>query len=48
MYKYIERLIKCGYSISRAYDVCVDFVRNLSWLDLEYFVHSVEKDTYVD
>lgn len=46
MSKYINRLVKCGYSRQRAKDVCCDFVRNLSFFDLECFVTSMEK--YVD
>ena len=44
MWKYIDRLVKCGYSTHRAYNVCSDFVKNLSLVELEFFIASVEKD----
>lgn len=43
MQKYENRLILCGYSRERAHSICVDFVRNLTLVDLESFVISVEK-----
>ena len=43
MYKYIERLVKCGYTKAKAYELCCDFIRNLSLFDLENFVISMEK-----
>lgn len=43
MQKYVKRLVKCGYSEEHAYAVCCDFIRNLSIVDLENFVSSVEK-----
>ena len=42
MRKYVERLVKCGYSRRRAVKVCEDFVRNLPLIDLDFFVCSVE------
>lgn len=48
MEKYINRLVKCGYSTRRAYNVCCDFVRNMSIIDLECFVSSIEERCYVD
>ena len=44
MQKYINRLIKCGYSLERARAVCSDFVRNLPLIELENFVLSMEKN----
>lgn len=48
MQEYIDRLVRCGYSPDRAQAVCSDFLRNLSLVDLECFIESVERDTYVD
>ena len=44
MQKYIDRLIKCGYSPEKAYSLCQDFRRNLSIVDLENFILSMEKE----
>jgi len=48
MDRYIKRLIRCGYSADRAYCVCFDFAKNLPLIDLEYFIESIERETYVD
>ena len=48
MTEYINRLIRCGYSADRAYSVCQDFAKNLPFIELENFVSSIEKDSYVD
>lgn len=47
MQKYIDRLIKCGYTNERAYKVCCDFVNNLSLFDLENFILTMEKNANV-
>lgn len=48
MKKYIDRLIKCGYSYDDAKDICCDFIKNLSLFSLECFVLSVENRNYVE
>lgn len=48
MQDYIERLMKCGYSLSKAYRVCVDFMCNLPLFDIQFFVESVEDKNHVD
>ena len=42
MKKYVDRLVQCGYSRQKAREVCEEFVRNLSLIDLDFFVRSVE------
>lgn len=44
MCEFIERLKKCGYEESRAYEVCCAFAKNLSYVDLLFFVQSVERN----
>lgn len=44
MQKYIDRLMKCGYSFDNARKICQDFQKNLSIVDLENFVLSMEKE----
>lgn len=43
MEKYIRRLMKCGYTRAKAYDLCCDFSRNLPLIELENFIYSMEK-----
>lgn len=43
MQKYISRLVKCGYSTAKAYELCCCFIVNFSLPELEYFVESMEK-----
>ena len=43
MAKYIERLKACGYTTARAYSLCKDFIINLSILDLENFILTMER-----
>lgn len=43
MQKYIDRLVRCGYTAERARNVCSDFARNLPLIELENFVISMEK-----
>ena len=43
MQKYVDRLIRCGYDPERAYSVCCDMVRNLSFMDLVFFVVTMEE-----
>lgn len=42
MHKYVNRLMKCGYTYAKACDLCLDFVYNLSLFDLECFVRDME------
>ena len=46
MQKYVDRLICCGYDPERAYSVCCDMVRNLSLVDLVFFI-TVMEERYV-
>lgn len=48
MQQYINRLMKCGYSFENAYKICQDFQKNLSIVDLENFVLSMEKENLVN
>lgn len=48
MQEYVERLMRCGYSPDRAYCICQDFMKNLPLFDLQLFVESIERDSYVD
>lgn len=48
MRKYVNRLVKCGYGENEATQICIDFVKNLSIVDLSFFVYSIEKAKYVD
>lgn len=48
MKEYIERLIECGYTEEKAYELCVDFIKNLPLFDLQFFVETKEAQTYVD
>lgn len=48
MQDYIKRLMNCGYSLNKAYYICVDFMRNLPLFDLQFFVESVEEKNNVD
>ena len=43
MSKFINRLVKCGYSYIEACSACKDILRNLPIWDLEFFVSSVER-----
>lgn len=43
MFKYVNRLMKCGYTKAKAYSVCCDFVTNLSIFDLENFILTMER-----
>ena len=43
MDKYINRLMKCGYSHYKAFMICRDFTINLSLFDLECFIVSMEQ-----
>lgn len=48
MKEYIKRLIECGYDEDEAYQVCVDFVRNLPLFELQFFVENKENEKHVD
>lgn len=42
MQKYEQRLIKCGYTEDAAHKLCLDFLRNLSLNELEFFIVDLE------
>lgn len=44
---YINRLVKCGYTVDAATSVYLDFIRNFSIAELEIYVRHVERDSYV-
>lgn len=48
MIGYINRLMKCGYALVTARELCLDFARNLSLFDLECFVETMEDIHHVD
>ena len=43
MNKYVMRLVRCGYSKTKAISLCEEFSRNLPLISLEWFVESVER-----
>ena len=45
---FIERLKRCGFSISEATRTAYDMQKNFGWGGLEDFVSSIEEDYYVD
>lgn len=45
---YIERLKRCGYSISEATRIAYDVHKNFGFEGLEEYIFSVEADYYVD
>ena len=42
MQAYVRRLMKCGYSYQAAEELCRDFIKNLSLVDLIFFIESKE------
>lgn len=44
---YIDRLKRCGFSISEATRIAYDMQKNYGWDGLEDYVKSVEEDVYV-
>lgn len=42
MNEYIKRLVDCGYSFEMAEEICHDMILNLSIVELQMFVESVE------
>lgn len=44
---YIDRLKRCGFSISEATRIAYDMQKNYGWDGLEDYVKSVEEDSYV-
>lgn len=46
--KFIERLNRCGISMSDATRTAYDIQKNYGWDALEEYVKSIEEDTYVD
>lgn len=45
--KFIERLNRCGISMSEATRTAYDIQKNYGWDALEEYVESIEEDTYV-
>ena len=45
---YIDRLVKCGYTVDAATDTYLDFIKNFSIAELEVYVRYVERNSYVD
>ena len=43
MTRYIKRLERCGYSTAKARSLCMEFVRNLSISELDYFIQTMEE-----
>ncbi len=43
MSRYINRLVRCGYTRAKAKRLCIDFIKNLSIFDLEQFVLAMEE-----
>lgn len=48
MSEYIDRLVRCGYSMDKAIDTYRDFLRNFTIAELDIYVRQVEKNSYVD
>lgn len=44
MQKYIDALVRCGYTEEQAYEECVGFLKDFSLLGLQYFVESAERN----
>lgn len=44
MDKYVERLIKCGYSVSEARKICYDFLKDFCLFDLINFILFMENE----
>ena len=42
MKAYVNRLMQCGYSRQKAQEICEQFVRNLTLIDLDFFVLTME------
>lgn len=40
----VERLVNCGFTKKAAEQLVRDFIVNLSYINLQFFVESVEKD----
>lgn len=40
----VERLIKCGFTKTSAEKLVRDFIVNLSYINLQFFVESMEKE----
>lgn len=47
MKEYINRLITCGFTYDKARSLCLDFLKDFSTQDLDYFISFLEKP-YVD
>lgn len=43
MQKYIDRLIKCGYTWSDAYALCCEYIDNFPIYELENFIRWIEQ-----
>lgn len=44
MQKYIDALVRCGYTREQAYKECVGFLKDFSLLELRWFVESAERN----
>lgn len=44
MQKYIDRLMRCGFSYHRAYYECCDFIKEYGLEGLEDYISSIEKE----
>lgn len=40
----VDRLVNCGFTKSAAEQLVRDFIVNLSYINLQFFVESMEKD----
>jgi len=40
----VERLVKCGFTKKAAEQLVRDFIVNLSYINLQFFVESMEKN----
>lgn len=40
----VDRLVKCGFTKKAAEQLVRDFIVNLSYINLQFFVESMEKD----
>ena len=40
----VDRLVNCGFTQKAAEQIVRDFIVNLSYFNLQFFVESVEKD----
>lgn len=48
MEKYINRLVRCGFSYHRAYYKCYDFIKEYGMRELEDYISFIEKETRIN